>query len=538
MTPMDFGAARERVKQIIAGKKPAAQSRSGLEDSSFRDHMIRDEGQRSERFRHALNDRPTVEFERDGERKSYEWNGSPDLLTDIAKAGFSFGEPKLRPREDVAPESQLGREVLANYMRHEDFARLRPRTEGNATASIFGSLLARDTVEEMAQTQLAEHVARSEEMREQSEAKQKADDLMDRLRKQARDDVDEQGTVQQGTRRQIKQALKQGEQATGALKALLDEQEQSTMLSAAKAVGRAAAEAAAEAGDALGQLPGTEPGEPTNLSPDEQIELAEQWAKVPRLAELARQLGRRFRRMEAKRKTRVKGIPEQIVGVTAGADLDLVLEEELARAVDPHPALRATFVKDFAEENLLELEMVGRAPAMKGPIVCVHDGSGSMSGDKFTYASALCIALLKFARRDKRTYGGVEFGSSGQSKSWLFPSAQPVDPRTVLDYATHFFSGGTDTATGLREAVRIMAREQGFKEADLVLIGDGQDRYEAEDQRLVGELRRMGVRIHGITIDTGSNPYFEQACEYHTDIRDLAGTEGDEAADRLAQNIA
>lgn len=523
--PMDFGSARERVKELIASKKPQQQSKSALEPNRLRDNIIDEEGERTERFRHALGDRPKV-----GET---EWSGAPDLLKDIARAGFNYGDPQLRPREDVLPERQLEREILRDYMRTERFSDARPHTEGNSLESIYSALAARDKVVEMRE-QLGEHVERSEQMAEQSEAQRSAEDLMDKLRQQAKDDVAEHGEVQDGTRREIKKAVKQGAGAVEQLKGLLDDQAQSNMVADARAVGRAAAEAAEAAAEAIGSLPGTEPGTPTNLSPDEQIELAEKWSKVRRLAQLAAQLGRRFRRMEAKRKARIKGVPEQPVGVVAGADLELTLEEELARACSPE--LRISFIKDFVEEGLLQYEMQGHEPAMKGPIVAVHDGSASMDGEKFIYASSVCLALLKFAQRDRRTYGGVEFGSSGQSKTWLFPKGEPADPKLVLDYATHFFNGGTDTATGLREAVQMMRNEPGFKDADVVLIGDGQDQFQAEDQKLIAELRSLGVRIHGITIQTGTNPYFEQACDWHVDVTDLAA-DGDDAADRLAQEI-
>lgn len=197
--------------------------------------------------------------------------------------------------------------------------------------------------------------------------------------------------------------------------------------------------------------------------------------------------------------------------------------------------MRGLFIQDWSARRLLEYEMQGKIPAGKGPIIEVHDGSGSMGGEPFIWASSLAACLCMLAKREKRAFAGIEFGSANQLKSWYFPKDEDTDPDKLLDFVSHFFGGGTHTATGMREALRIIEEEPEFSTADVILIGDGCDTFRDEDKRIRDRLRELDVRIHGITIMTGANPYFDQMCEWHVDVTDLAGS--NDATDALAENI-
>ena len=165
--------------------------------------------------------------------------------------------------------------------------------------------------------------------------------------------------------------------------------------------------------------------------------------------------------MRFKRETRTKNVDVEPVGITTGNDLRRLLPHELARGFSTNRLIKTSFIKDYAERGLLQYDMEGKAPAGKGPIISVHDGSGSMSGEKFVWATSLCLSVLTIAHRERRQFAGAEFGSNGQIASWIFPPDRAPDPEQVLDYATHFFAGGTSTLTGMREALRIMREHPG-----------------------------------------------------------------------------
>jgi uncharacterized protein with von Willebrand factor type A (vWA) domain len=537
---MNFAGAGARVRQLLAPAKPADLQKSALTSDPLRDHIIEEAEQDSERFRHALEKRPQVEYERTHEdgsttKETYDWHTFDEVQRDFARAAFGWEEPECTDRSKIRPSHRLNREILQSALHSTGFHELRPYSRNNEGESLCGAIVGGESLCDIAQERLGEHIARSEQMSEQEQRQQSADEMFEQLRGRARQEIDENGAVAPDTRRQIKQALKQGQAAQDALGELMQAEAGSSMMVDAIAAGRELANSAQEGVEMLSSLPGFEPGNAHNLPLDKQIELAEKWSQTQDLKAVLKMLGRMLRSMTFKRKARVKNVDIEPVGVTTGDTLRLLLPHEMARGFSDHPLIKATFMKDFAERSLLQYDMQGKEPAGKGPVITVHDGSGSMSGTKFVWATSVCLATLTIAHKEHRHFAGVEFGSHGQIKSWQFPARKPVDPELALDYATHFFAGGTSTVGGMAEALRIMRAQEEFRSADVLLIGDGCDHFGDEDRRVRDELRALGARIHGITILTPSNPYFAQMCEWHTDVQDLSGA--NEATDRLAQNI-
>jgi uncharacterized protein with von Willebrand factor type A (vWA) domain len=538
---MDFRGAAAKVRSLIAAKKPQELQRSTLTADPLRDNIVNEAAASSERFKASLRRKVTVDYEvthEDGtkEQKSHDWTGWPDMLRDCARSNFSLDEPELAGPGTVQPSRMLNREIMAERLISDGFQESRPYTRNNELESLFGAMAEGKSLEESAQTRLAEHIARSSQMEEQEDAIRSAEEMLEELRKRAREQIEANGEVDDATRRQIKQQVKSRQNARTALQNLLQQAMQSTLIADASAAAQAASQAGAEAAEAVRSLPGIGAGQAQNMSPDQQIALAEKWSANEQLRRIAQMIGRLYRDMRFKREARTKNVPIEPVGVTTGNDFGRLLPHEMARAFSDNRLIKATFLNDYAQRALLEYEMSGKMPAGKGPIICAHDGSGSMSGEPFIWASSLGGALLMMAQREKRAFAGIEFGWSSELESWIFPKAQPPDPDRVLDYISHFFGGGTDITIGLAEAMRILQQEPEFKTADVILITDGQDNYQADDQALVEEMKRMGVRIHGISIGCpNGNVYLDQACEYVVDVQDLAGS--NDATDRVAGSL-
>lgn len=541
---MDFTRASQRVRSMIAAKKPQELSRSTLTADDLRDNIIAENESHTARFKSTIQRKRTVEYEvtttdEDGkettEQREYSWTSFPDMMRDVARAGFSFDEPELRNANEVQPSRMLNRALMAETMISEGFQESRPYTRNNETEALYGAMAAAKSLEESAKTHLAEHIARSQEMEEQEGEIASADDMMNDLRKRARDQIDAAGQVEDQTKREIKGQVKRRQTAREALADLIQQQAQSSMIADAAAAARKAAAAGAEATSALSMLPGIGGGQAHNLSPDQQIELAEKWAANKTLRDIMALLGRMYRDMRFKREARTKNVPIEPVGITTGDDFSLMLPHELARGFSDNKLIKTTFVKDFVERNVLQYEMQGKMPAGKGPIICVTDGSGSMSGEKFVWAASVGVCLMMIAQREKRAFAGIEFGSANQMKSWYFPKDEPADTDAVLDYASHFFGGGTDTDTGMREALRICQQEPVFKSADVVIIGDGQDYFTADSTTMKHQFDELGVRIQGISILAPGCRHLEQWCENVVDILDMANTE--EAIDAMATGL-
>jgi hypothetical protein len=379
---MDFKAAQKRVRGLLAPKKASQLSRSALTPDPLRDRVIEDAGRTSERYQAVKREAPILEYEQDGEPREFEWTTFGEAVEDYARAAFGFRPPEILSRDKVQPSHRLNREVLHASTLSESFRKSYPYTSGNEAEALFGAQHYAEALVEHGRELLAEHVERSNQIGEAEQQQQTADEMFESLRQRAREENQQHGTVQKGTRREIKQALQAQANANANLTNLMQQQSQSGMPLAAMQAGKAAAAAAEEAVDRMQGLAaltaGMDPGSSQHMTPDQQIALAEKWSENPILRKVLANVGRMIRAMHFARDARVKNVPAEPVGMRLGNDLERVIPHELARAVNPHPLIQATFMRDFANHALLEWELEGKEPAGKGDLIEIHDGSGSM----------------------------------------------------------------------------------------------------------------------------------------------------------------
>jgi uncharacterized protein with von Willebrand factor type A (vWA) domain len=160
-----------------------------------------------------------------------------------------------------------------------------------------------------------------------------------------------------------------------------------------------------------------------------------------------------------------------------------------------------------------------------------------MFGERNEWARAVSLALLTIARREKRDAAVVEFSSPGQTASWEFLRREGVKPERILDFITHIFEGGTHIYSGLEVSRTFIDSRPEFKQADIVLITDGGDRFEELDAEIRAHFREKGVRVHGVSIGISAedNTYLQKMCDTVVDTDNLKGA--NEATDHLAQVI-
>lgn len=547
MSGMDFRGAASRARSLIAAKKPAQLQTSALKPEALRDNVIREHERDSERFRTQAQDAPLIEYEREQEdgtkvQENFEWTAFPEAVRDVARASYGYDQPELARPEQIRPSYQLNRAVLQDVIRSDEFKENYPHTRGNGVESTFGALALAGSLKQSAETRLAEHVARAEEMGEREQEQTEAQNLIEKLRDEAKQQKAEAGEVDPNLVDQMRDAVAAREQAKADLSQLAQDQRASTMRADAKAAAKAGAEAMGEAVQAmraLGELAGIGdgPGE-SMMDPDQQIALAEEFAKNAKLREILRDLGRKIRDFRFRRSARTKNVPVEPVGVTTGRELERMLPHELARAYMPE--LRPVWMKDYSERSLLVTKMEGKSPAGEGPIVIVQDGSASMSNEfggtsRLVWAKGIEGMLIAECTRTKRAMHIIEFGSANQLRTWTFPERRPVNPQELVEMMSHFFGGGTSTRTGMAEALRCIREDGEFSTADVVLLGDGQDSFTDSDQKIRDELRALDVRIHGISIAMPDNAYMNQMCEYTIDVASIA--EEGAALDALAEQI-
>ncbi len=212
-----------------------------------------------------------------------------------------------------------------------------------------------------------------------------------------------------------------------------------------------------------------------------------------RLKQIALLAGRFKRIAASKRRSRVKHGADEIADIEQGGDLARLLPSELVKLA--HPKLRLAFMRSLVERAALQYELVGNHPLGRGPLVVLLDKSGSMEGPRDVWATALTLALLDQAQRERRTFALLGFDYRVKHESVVKPG-EPL-PEEALFTAC---DGGTEIATALARGLDLIRENQRqLKKADIVLITDG-----GSDPGSAPKLRdqafAMGVTILGLGI--------------------------------------
>lgn len=540
------GAWKAKLSGLFARAKQAPElSDSVVVRDKMDDGVLMDMVERAKLFRDTRFNQPEIDLDAmvdedgqpieltDEQREQAEgYVAWEDLFDDVFRSLHTYHEPELLPADKVKPSRELNRRIIQQITANDDFQKLRPDTRHSAIESAFTTIAMADTLSDTLRTELQEFVVRAQEM----------NDLENQL-------GDGDGTPGQpdpnappggggggggeGEGDAPDQSLDQIAQQIADKAA--EQQQQGLGTNVMDAIGKSLQDGQ-EAADAIGSLPGYGEGNADRNNPDKMIELAQKWRDTPALRNVARMTGRLQRDMRQKRARRVVGGNEEIVNVTVGDDLSLILPHELATL--RHPLLKREFQRKFHEQSLLQYETEGTESAGRGPVVICLDGSGSMGGMPNEWARSVALALVTIARREKRDACIIEFSSAGQIEQWDFLKRERIDTERVLDFVTHFFGGGTRIVEGLTVAQDFINTRPEFRKADIVLITDGYDHWnEDRDGVLKRELNDKGVRIHGVAIGmrANENEYLQLMCDSTVSAFDMSGT--NEATTHLAEAI-
>lgn len=249
---------------------------------------------------------------------------------------------------------------------------------------------------------------------------------------------------------------------------------------------------------------GADPGDLMRLPAEKRLELAKR-LNTPKFVQMARLVGPMVRDAFAEQKRKVIYTPEEIVDLTLGDDIPRLIPPELARFDMEETEL--LFFKDLVERSLVQYEMKGFENIARGGIIYCHDGSLSMSGDREIWAKAVGLALLHVARKEKRSFYGIQFGSESEIRIDDFRDTSRITPDQVIDFAEFFFNGGTHFMAPLKVALDILQKENaefGAIQADIVFATDGQSYISDEFMTHFKTVQaRLGFKVWGIAIGTG-----------------------------------
>jgi uncharacterized protein with von Willebrand factor type A (vWA) domain len=514
-------------------------------DDGVLDDMI----DQAEHFRTAMYNRPKIDLDELTDDQGNKLELSPeeraefneyaagweDLYADTFRALHTFDGPELKSDEEIRPSRELNRRVLSSMIGTDGFQKVRPQARHDGLTSAITTIGMTSALRELMEGELANMVAQSQQMEQQEHRIEGAQDQLEALREQVR----QQGG--QATPEQ-KQAMKDAAQAKSNARQQLaqqaaQQQQQGLGVEAIEAI-ETAADDAAETGQIASNLPGHDAAGHQMLSPDEMIELAQTWKDNPEMKAIAEMVGRLQRDIRYKRTNRIIGGTEEIVDVKLGNDLRFILPQELMKL--RHPLLRRDFIRRFYEQDVLQYETQGYKEAGKGPMVMLVDGSSSMNGMPNIWARAVVLSFVVIAKREKRDALVIEYASKTQQKSWEFLWREPINPLQITDVASHQFRGGTDATPALKMGMDVIHTKPKFKTADLIVITDGQDKFEAEDERLRNEFESLGIRRHGVAIgmDAEDNRFLLRLCGDQAVVSafDLAGS--NDAIDHLATQVS
>lgn len=473
---------------------------------------------------------------KDAERNAPEYTRWSDLTGDMFRAYHAHDTPELIERVD--PGVELHKRILPKMLMQDEFAEARDITRDDGALAAMATIAATEKLKELLDDdgELHEQAQESQEIEDERAKAQGCEQQLVPLREEAGALKETGQPIPQPLVERIKALVREKRGAAGRATQIADNPTPmgTEAIEAIGEVAQAGQEAAQAAKDVPGFGAGLGKGEPTYESPEQQISIAEQWSQNPELRAMAEMFGKMDRDIRFHRSKRIVGGQDEIVDVKLGDELRRVLPSEFGLLSTPDT--EDDFWGRYTTKELLQYETVGEEHAGRGPILMVLDGSGSMRGERNIWARATALCLLHIARAEKRDFGLIEFSGGGQLEEWIFRAKDDMLAQKVLDMASHLFGGGTAPVIGVTQAAKVMKESPTFKKADLVLVGDGEAGFGAEDERLRKELTELGVRLFGIGVG-GSLAYLEKYCEHVVNVHDFELTDPGAATAELATHI-
>lgn len=380
-----------------------------------------------------------------GETEVAGWRSS---MQDFFSGAYKFN-PKLA---EASSENTVARRIMSEVMKTREFNDLRNYTKADSLASTMAS----KALGEATLSNLPEDVKKA--ANEKAEAEAKVEDLLNALDPSNPDP-------------EAKESVEELIKRIQALNEVIENADLDGVRRAVRAAAVKAAEEASETQEGLAVFGcGTGEGDSSNVSPSERLELAKRLSSSKKLQNIAEIAGRLTRIALRVRETRVSHGRDEIFGVEQGDDLGRVLPAELV-GLATGGAFETLFLKKFSEKQLLQYAVRGTEEKGRGPMVVCLDESGSMSGDPEFFGKGIVLALLALAKKDKRDFSFIQFGSRHQLATTSFPKGE-AEPKALMNAVERFFGGGTDFEAPLNKALDVI-EENEFKDADVVFITDG-----------------------------------------------------------------
>lgn len=216
---------------------------------------------------------------------------------------------------------------------------------------------------------------------------------------------------------------------------------------------------------------------------------------------ITRQLGRMKEMLSELRKNDYANGRGEKYTVTRGRDMKNLLSGELALMASP--ATTPLFLRKYHAKGLLQYAKRERVHKGHGDVIVCLDESGSTEGENAEWGKALALALQDICAHEGRKYALIHFSGTDQFRTDLFLPGQYTSA-DLLSAAEHFFDGGTDFETPIREALRLV-NEDAFENADILFVTDGEDTISDElAEQLRNSIQDARCSVIGLLLDADS----------------------------------
>jgi uncharacterized protein with von Willebrand factor type A (vWA) domain len=417
--------------------------------------------------------------------------------------------PRQVPPDEMRASHVVNHSVMKQILDHPEYEKLHEYTAADSIGSAMAAIQMEPILEQVLD-KLSAAQKQADELHQQMQDYESLDNAMQELLA-AGGDPDAIADL----RAQLEQAA-QGLQESADL---IDQQLQHQASGIAQAMGEAmsSARSDAEAQESMSSMWGLSPGELKRLPADQRLELARRMDN-PKLRKVAELFGAMVHLALAEQRNKIIARPEETYDIETGRDLTRVLPSELATM--NYPGLSTVFWKKYIGHELLQYKRRGNEKIAKGPIIYIHDGSGSMANAPEMWAKSVGLALYRVAIAQKRKYRALQFGSEfelvefefrDKEVSWWTGSKdaplyrQTTDlPQGITDFAEFFFGGGTSFQPSLTRALEIMREEYdktGAVQSDIVFATDGHAKVDNQWLKAFkAEQQALGFRVWGIAI--------------------------------------
>lgn len=212
-----------------------------------------------------------------------------------------------------------------------------------------------------------------------------------------------------------------------------------------------------------------------------------------RLRRIALLAGKLKRIALAKQKAKVRHGADEVTDVELGSNVSRLLPSEMMKLA--HQKLRLPLLASLTEGKAMQYRLEGKDSLGRGPLVVCLDKSGSMDGERDIWATAVALALLEVAQRQKRAFAMLAF--DGVVKHEAVVTAGGQLPEDALFVAC---TGGTNITGVIHRALEVIEEGHGaMKKADVVLVTDGGSDFSAAPA-LRQRAAELGVTVLGLGI--------------------------------------